>query len=289
MTVLRSQSEMAAPIQCANMTFAPAWMRKMSSASTGLYPPGVNGDAAAAVSVLANNTPVVACNPTTVAPSPTKFTVRPVLSCRTTSARGGTRSSCVTAACSFAPSLPMPRLQNVVKYAHRMPNRMKYSPGSVALVMFLKSTEKITMTAETVARMSWPQKPHRPRVRHAFAVRCTFFAMLAVESSGDLSAARVTAGRRERDARPAAGADRAHCSDARGAEPACAARWVSARAAAGTRAREPRAPADTRSDATGRRDARARDAMGARDNDDTATVGRIWTRSFSWKPKARRE
>ena len=137
----------------------------------------------------------------------------------------------------------------------------------------MKSTENTTMTAETVERMSWPQKPHRPRVRHAFAVRCTFFAMLAVESSGDFSAARVTAGRRERDARPAAGGDRARCSDAKGAEPACAARWVSARAAAGTRAREARAPADARTDATGRRDARARDAMGAGDCDHIATVG----------------
>ena len=141
------------------------------------------------------------------------------------------------------------------------------------LVMPLKRKENTRITAETVERMSWPQKPHRPRVRHAFAVRCTFFAMLAVESSGDLSAARVTAGRRERDARAAAGADRAHCSDAKGAEPACAARWVSARAAAGTRAREARAPADARTDATGRRDARARDAMGAGDCDHIATVG----------------
>jgi hypothetical protein len=68
LTVLKSHSEMAAPIQCANITLAPAWMRKISSAKTGLYPVFANGDAAAAVRDLANRMPVVACRPTMVAP-----------------------------------------------------------------------------------------------------------------------------------------------------------------------------------------------------------------------------
>ena len=87
----------------------------MSSARTGLYPPDWNGEAAAAVSDLAKRMPVVAWRPMMVAPRPTKLTVSPVDSWRTTSVRGGTRSSWVTAAWSLPPSLPMPRLQKVVK------------------------------------------------------------------------------------------------------------------------------------------------------------------------------
>ena len=80
---------------------------------------------------------------------------------------------------------------------------------------------------------------------------------------GDLSAARVTAGRRERDARAAAGAVSPR-SDAKGAEPACAARWVSARAAAGTRARE-------RARARGRAD--RRDGTQGREGEDAMCRG----------------
>ena len=77
--------------------------------------PGVNGAAAAAERDLAKSKPVVACMPTMVAPRPTKFTASPVDSWRTTSVRGGTRSSWSTALRSLSPSLPMPRDQKVVK------------------------------------------------------------------------------------------------------------------------------------------------------------------------------
>jgi|AntAceMinimDraft_1070359.scaffolds.fasta_scaffold67416_1 CelD/BcsL family acetyltransferase involved in cellulose biosynthesis len=40
----------------------------MSRAMTGCVPPGVNGDAAAAVRLLAKSKPVVACKPMMVAP-----------------------------------------------------------------------------------------------------------------------------------------------------------------------------------------------------------------------------
>lgn len=114
-TVRRSQRDTDAPIQCASITLAPAWMRKMSSARTGPVYPGVNGAAAAAERDLAKSKPVVACMPTMVAPRPTKFTAKPVDSWRTTSVRGGTRSSWSTALRSLSPSLPMPRDQKVVK------------------------------------------------------------------------------------------------------------------------------------------------------------------------------
>lgn len=45
------------------------------------------------------------------------------------------------------------------------------------------------MTAEMVVRTSCDQKPHRPRVLHALAVRATLREMLAVDSSPSLAAA----------------------------------------------------------------------------------------------------
>lgn len=48
------------------------------------------------------------------------------------------------------------------------------------------------MTAETVVRTSCDQKPHRPRVLHALAVRATLREMLAVDSSPSLAAACAT-------------------------------------------------------------------------------------------------
>ena len=56
------------------------------------------------------------CGKREILTNPTKFTVKPVESCFTTSARGGTKSSCVTALCSLAPSLPIPKLQNVTQW-----------------------------------------------------------------------------------------------------------------------------------------------------------------------------
>ena len=207
------------------------------------------------------------CGKREILTNPTKFTVKPVESCFTTSARGGTKSSCVTALCSLAPSLPIPKLQNVVKYAHRMPNKMKYNPASVAFVMFLNNTEKITMTADTVDKMSCPQKPHRPKVLHALAVRCTFLAMLAVLSSESLAWAKAT----PTDLRCL---DRGETRDTVNAsdperwkpdEPKTDLRCVSAGiAAAGASCARPwaRAPTDARTARAGRRDARTRVAMG---------------------------
>ena len=51
------------------------------------------------------------------------------------------------------------------------------------LVMPLKRKENTRITAETVERMSCPQKPHRPRVLHACEVLATFLEIPAVESS----------------------------------------------------------------------------------------------------------
>ena len=58
--------------------------------------------------------------------------------------------------------------------------------------------EKTRMTAETVERTSWLQNPHRPRRLHAFAVRCTFFEMFAVDSSTSPFFARGRTTRRRR-------------------------------------------------------------------------------------------
>ena len=60
----------------------------------------------------------------------------------------------------------MPRLQKVVKNAAQMPNRMKYSPASVALVMFLKRNENTRMTAATTVSTSWP-KSRAGEISHA--------------------------------------------------------------------------------------------------------------------------
>ena len=155
----------------------------------------MNGLAAAAVSDLANKIPNVAYNPTIVAPRPTKFTVSPVDSCRTTSARGGTRLSCSADFLSLSPSLTIPSDQNVVKNDAQMPNRMKYRPASVAFVIPLNKNEKTRITALTVVRTSCPQNPNRPSFLHASAVRATFFDICAVDSS---AAARVTTPRRRR-------------------------------------------------------------------------------------------
>ncbi len=51
------------------------------------------------------------------------------------------------------------------------------------LVMPLKRKENTRITAETVERMSCPQKPHRPRVLHACEVLATFLEIPSVESS----------------------------------------------------------------------------------------------------------
>ena len=51
------------------------------------------------------------------------------------------------------------------------------------LVMPLKRKENTRITAETVERMSCPQKPHRSRVLHACEVLATFLEIPAVESS----------------------------------------------------------------------------------------------------------
>lgn len=56
----------------------------------------------------------------------------------------------------------------------------------------MKRKEKTRMTAETVVRTSCDQKPHRPRVLHALAVRATLREMLAVDSSPSLAAACAT-------------------------------------------------------------------------------------------------
>ena len=48
------------------------------------------------------------------------------------------------------------------------------------------------MTAETTVRTSCDQKPHRPRVLHALAVRATLREMFAVLSSPSLAAACAT-------------------------------------------------------------------------------------------------
>ena len=47
----------------------------------------------------------------------------------------------------------------------------------------MKRKENTRITAETVERMSCPQKPHRPRVLHACEVLATFLEIPAVESS----------------------------------------------------------------------------------------------------------
>ena len=154
------------------MAFDAACTKKMSNATpvptTGAPYMGI---CAAAVSVLANNIPVVACNPTMVAPSPMTFTVSPVLRVRMTSVRGGTKSRSFDPLRSLSPNRTTPSDQTVVKYPATKPNRIKYNPASVLLVKPLYRNENTTITAATVVSTSWDQNDQRPRDLHARAVR----------------------------------------------------------------------------------------------------------------------
>ena len=182
LTVLNNHNEMLKPNQCANIALLAAWTKKISNAKTG-FALLANGPVAATVNVFANNNPVVACNPTSVAPSPTKFTVNPVVKAFTTSALGGTKSKSFTDAFNRSPNLTKPNDQNVVKKPAIIPNKIKYNPASVAFVNPLNKNENTTTTAATVNKINCAQNPHLPRVLQAFAVLVTFLAMLSALST----------------------------------------------------------------------------------------------------------
>ena len=167
---------MLIPNQCANIALLAACTKKISNANTGLAF-GVNGPVAAIVNVFANSNPVVACKPTIVAPSPTKFTVNPVVNAFTTSALGGTNSRSAIDVFNRSPNRTNPSDQNVVKKPAMIPNKIKYNPASVAFVNPLNKSENTTTTAATVNRINCPQNPQRPNVLHAAAVRETLRAI----------------------------------------------------------------------------------------------------------------
>ena len=144
---------MLIPNQCANIALLAACTKKISNANTGLAF-GVNGPVAAIVNVFANSNPVVACKPTIVAPSPTKFTVNPVVNAFTTSALGGTNSRSAIDVFNRSPNRTNPSDQNVVKKPAMIPNKIKYNPASVAFVNPLNKSENTTTTAATVNRIN---------------------------------------------------------------------------------------------------------------------------------------
>mmetsp|Transcript_3902 Transcript_3902/g.14144 ORF Transcript_3902/g.14144 Transcript_3902/m.14144 type:complete len:204 (+) Transcript_3902:159-770(+) len=150
------------------------------------------GTAAAAVSVFANNIPVVACKPIIVAPRPMIFTVKPVDNVRMTSVRGGTKSKSFAPLRSLSPNRTMPSDQNVVKNPAHNPNRMKYNPASVDFVKPLYKNENTTITAATVVSTSCAQNPARPSDLHALLVRATFREMFATASSSPCEFATIS-------------------------------------------------------------------------------------------------
>ena len=120
----------------------------------------------------------------------------PVESCPTTPARGD-EVELLHRGLELVPQSPDAQGPERGEVPAHNPEEDEVQP-SVAFVMPLNRNEKTRMTAETVERTSWLQNPHRPRRLHAFAVRCTFFEMFAVDSSTSPFFARGRTTRRRR-------------------------------------------------------------------------------------------